>query len=66
MTTATRIYVVIDKTVAEGGINLIRCASPAQARNHVNKDRHAVRVATQEDLERFLSAGIKVETAKQE
>lgn len=64
--TATRIYVVIEKEEHDADVFLVRCSSPAQARNHVNKDKHDVRVATQEDLEKYLSAGVKVETASSE
>lgn len=66
MTTATRIYVVMDKAGEAKVVRLVRCASQAQARNHVNKDKHEVRVASQEDLETYLSVGIKVEVAAQE
>lgn len=64
--TETRIYVVMDKAGESGEVRLVRCASQAQARNHVNKDKYKVRVASQEDLETFLSAGKKVEVAAQE
>lgn len=54
---STRIY----RLTIAGKVRLIRAAHPAQAIAHVAKDSIIVNVASQDDLVRDLSAGVKVE-----
>lgn len=64
MATPTRIYTVADN--ATGKQRLVRATHPAPALLHVARGAFAVRVATQEDLEQLLPAGVQVEAIKAE
>jgi hypothetical protein len=70
MSTPTRIYVVAPKQ-PEGDKppvkRLVRCTHPAHALRHVAIDAFDVAVASHDDLEELLGAGVKVEriTAEQ-
>jgi hypothetical protein len=56
----TRIY-----RVANGeSVRLVRGTHQASVLRHVARQAYDVRVATQDDLERLLGAGVKVEVAK--
>lgn len=54
----TRIYVASDSTGKTE--RLVRATHPGQALRHV----FTARVATQEDLERLITRGVRVENAK--
>lgn len=57
----TRIYVVTDSsTKAE---RLVRATFRATAVRHVAQSHFAARAATQDDLERLITAGVRVEQA---
>jgi len=60
MATTTRIYTVSDGNTER----LVRTTHPSHALMHVATAAYTVRVATQEDLETLLPAGVKVEQAK--
>jgi hypothetical protein len=60
MKTETRIYIVAGKD-AGIALRLIRTTHPARAMAHVADSMLEARVATQEDLERLLPLGVKVE-----
>lgn len=65
----TRIYVVSPRIAVEGEPvkrRLVRAANSAQAFRHVAKDTLLVALAGQDDLVVLASAGVKVETAKQD
>ena len=55
----TRIYCVSDGSTDR----LVRAGSRAQAVSHVARSVFASRVATQDDLEQLITAGVRVETA---
>jgi hypothetical protein len=65
MSAATRIYVVRTKQPQPDGQpaqpRLVRCTHPAHALRHVAVDAFDVAVATHDDLEDLLGAGVKVE-----
>ena len=59
--TATRVYVV-----QEAGSNkprLIRATFRATAIRHASHDRFTARIATRDDLEHLITAGVRVELA---
>ena len=62
-TTPTRIYVVAQKGDDKAPRRLVRAPNVAQARNHVARETLTTEVATQDDLEQLLPAGVKVEKA---
>lgn len=59
--TPTRIYVVSSRFSSTPG--LIRATSQAQALTFASSTDYAVAVATQDDLEKHLGEGVKVEKA---
>jgi len=63
MSTPTRIYVVAAKQQdgKPGPKRLVRCTHPAHALRHVAVDAFDVAVASHDDLEELLGAGVKVE-----
>lgn len=63
-----RIYCVKGKPDENGKREerLVRASHPSTAQMHVARDTYEVGVATQNDLERLLSQGIKVENIKAE
>lgn len=66
---ATRIYVVAPKVVEAGQPivrRLVRCTHPSNALRHVAADQFVVAVASHDDLEALLPAGVKVEKIKAE
>lgn len=67
MATSTRIYVVTDTTTEGARMQrLVRATHPSTALMHVARAAFGVRVASQEDLEELLGAGVKVETVRHE
>lgn len=67
MATSTRIYVVTDTTTdAERTHRLVRATHPSTALTHVARSSFHVAVATQDDLERLLGDGVKVEHIRAE
>lgn len=67
---ANRIYVVggIDKRYPESFTEpqLVRASSQAQAVGHIVRGKYHAKVAKQDDLERLLGEGHKVESASSE
>lgn len=61
MTAQTRIYLVSPKDAKEGKPRLVRCTHPSNALRHVADAQFTVAVASHDDLERLLTAGVKVE-----
>lgn len=64
MATPSRIYMVQQKSPAEGAVattRLVRCNHPSHALRHVADDLFTVAVATHDDLEALLPKGVKVE-----
>lgn len=63
MATPTRIYVV-----TENGLNprLIRATFRATAMRHAASTRFRARIATQADLEKLITSGVRVEVADTE
>jgi hypothetical protein len=62
---AERIYTIVPKE-GDGKPRLVRATHPSTALSHVARQAFEVRVATQNDLEAFLPAGVKVEDVKAE
>ncbi len=60
-TDITRIYVVAKRDGSEE--RLVRAGHKFTAHRHVTSTSYATRLATQEDLERLLPKGVKVEQA---
>lgn len=69
MASETRIYVVQPKgaTGAEkpSAARLVRAPNPSQVANHITRD-FSIAIATHDDLERLLGAGVRVEKAGEE
>lgn len=65
---AERIYCVKGRADANGvrEERLVRSSHPSTSLMHVARDTYEVAVATQNDLERLLGAGAKVENIKSE
>lgn len=66
-----RIYMVANAQARDPAGNeqparLVRAIHPAQALRHVAEDTLAVAVASQDDLVRLLSAGVRVEQSGRE
>jgi hypothetical protein len=62
MPTPTRVYIA---TPAKGAKRLVRADSQAQALRHASKGDYSVDIPTQDELVIALTAGIKVEDAKE-
>lgn len=60
MVATTRIYVVSPKA-GGGKPRLVRAGHPSHALRHVADDSYTVTVASHDDLERLLPAGVAVE-----
>lgn len=61
MATPTRTYIVASTTQTGVKPRLVRTISPSHALRHVASRAFSVSVASQEDLERWLPEGVKVE-----
>jgi hypothetical protein len=59
MATATRIYLV---TGSAGEVRLVKASVPSQAITHVAKQSFSACIASQDDLVKAISNGVKVET----
>lgn len=59
----TRVYVVTDSADSTVAPRLVRATFRATAVRHAAQGRYKARIATHDDLEKLITAGVRVEQA---